>query len=205
MNTQTMPSVYVPRSAAEFIGPAFKLATMFDRKAEGCRKTGDPVKILIYGAPGIGKTTLANYLASLLTTHPTEIESVNGRSLSVEMIRHWQQCAGYGSLFGGYTVKIVNELDTCPRAAQDLLLTWLDEIGPRTAFLGTSNLELSLLAERFQSRLQQFKLAAPDTSALADFISRWQLPPRVCAQIAVGSGGNVRAALLDAQSVMEAA
>jgi len=202
---QIKPSVYVPRDARQFIGPASKLATLFDRKAEHCRNAGDAVKVLIYGAPGIGKTALANYLASLLTTHPTEIESVNGRSVSVELIRHWQQCAGYGSLFGGYTVKIVNELDTCPRAAQDLLLTYLDEMGPRTAFVGTSNLELSLLAERFQSRLQQFKLAAPDTTALAEFIARWQLPPKVCAQIAVGSGGNVRAALLDAQSVLEAA
>jgi len=201
----TMPSVYVPRSASEFIGPAFKLASLFDHKAANCRKAGDTVKVLIYGAPGIGKTALANYLASQLTVHPTEIESVNGRSVSVELIRHWQQSACYGSLLGGYTVKIINELDTCPRAAQDLLLTFLDEMGPRTAFIGTSNLELSLLAERFQSRLQQFKLAAPDTSALVDFIARWQLPPKLCAQIAVGSGGNVRAALLDAQSVMEAA
>lgn len=200
-----MPSVYVPRCAIEFIGPAFKLASLFDHKAAACQQSKNAVKVLIYGAPGIGKTALANYLASLLTVHPTEIESVNGRSVSVELIRHWQQSAYYGSLLGGYTVKIVNELDTCPRAAQDLLLTYLDEIGPRTAFLGTSNLELSLLAERFQSRLQQFKLAAPDTTVLAEFLGQWPLAPKVCAQIAVGSGGNVRAALLDAQSVLEAA
>jgi replication-associated recombination protein RarA len=205
MNNQTMPSVYVPRVAGDFIGPALKLASLLDRKAEHCKASGDAIKVLVYGVPGVGKTALANFLASRLTTHPSETESINGRNVSVELIRRWQESARYASLFGGYTVKIINELDTCPRAAQDLLLTYLDEMGTRTAFVGTSNLDLTLLAERFQSRLQQFKLTAPDTAALASFIGRWQLPSRVCAQIAVGSGGNVRAALLDAQSMLEAA
>ena len=120
-------------------------------------------------------------------------------------MRQWQDSSCYRSLFGGYTVKIVNELDGATPPAQDLLLTYLDEMPKRNAFIGTSNLDLSQLSERFQSRLQQFKLTAPDTDTLATFLGKWNVPLKIAAQIAVGSGGNVRAALLDAQSMLEAA
>ena len=46
----------------------------------------------------------------------------------------------------------MNELDRCTREAQDLLLTYLDRLPPGRALLGTSNLHLDPLTERFQTR-----------------------------------------------------
>ncbi|MGN6643566.1 MAG: hypothetical protein ACTHKU_11270, partial [Verrucomicrobiota bacterium] len=74
----------------------------------------------------------------------------------------------------------------------------------RTAFIGTSNLDLNLLVARFQTRLQQFKVSAPDTDSITGFLTKWKLPKHIISEIAVGSGGNVRAALLDAQSILDA-
>ncbi len=70
----------------------------------------------------------------------------------------------YGSLFGAWSVKIVNELDRCSREAQDLLLTYLDRMPAGRAFPGTSNLQLDLLTERFQTRFQAIKLLPPGTA-----------------------------------------
>jgi replication-associated recombination protein RarA len=199
------PSVFVPMAAGDFIGPAAKLAALLDRKTSLAKKSKDQLKLLFYGPPGVAKTALANFAARQLSSTPLQVESVNGRNVSVELIRRWQDAQAYtGSLFGDYTVKIVNELDTCPAAAQDLLLTYLDDMPKQAAFIGTSNLDLRALAERFQTRLQQFKLTAPTTEQISVFLTtRWNIPAQTATQIAVGCGGNVRAALLDAQSAVD--
>jgi hypothetical protein len=98
----------------------------------------------------------------------------------------------------------VNELDRCTREAQDLLLTYLDRLPPGRALLGTSNLQLDLLTERFQTRFQAVKLLPPETEELADFlIGHWSVPRQTALQIAVGSGGCVRAALADLESWLD--
>jgi hypothetical protein len=48
------------------------------------------------------------------------------------------------------------------------------------------------------------KLLPPETEELADFlVARWPVPRQTALQIAVGSGGCVRAALADLESWMD--
>ena len=49
-------------------------------------------------------------------------------------------------------MKIINDMDRCTRDAQDLLLSYLDRLPPGRAVIGTSNLQLDLLTESFQTR-----------------------------------------------------
>lgn len=128
----------------------------------------------------------------------------NGREVSADLVREWMRGLCYGSLFSAWSVKIVNELDRCSREAQDLLLSYLDRLPPGRAFLGTSNLQLDLLSDRFQTRFQAIKLMAPATEELAAFLAaRWPVPKATALQIAVGSGGCVRAALADLESWLD--
>ena len=42
---------------------------------------------------------------------------------------------------------------------------------PKNTFLGTTNLDLSSLTERFQTRFQSVRLQPPDNEALAAFLA----------------------------------
>jgi len=100
-------------------------------------------------------------------------------------------------------VKLVNDLNCCSKDAQDMLLTHLDCMRPAHAFLGTTNLDLSSLTERFQTRFQSVRLQPPENEALAAFLARrWGAPIGITRQIADGAKGNVRAALADLEMWM---
>ena len=193
------PTCFVPSCPADFVGQAGKVAEVLLRKAERLRAIPDqPLKLLISGAPGIGKTSLANLIARTLASHPAAIEDVSGREVGFELAREWTHSLAYGSLFGPWSVKVVNELDRCSKDAQDMLLTYLDRMKPGHAFIGTTNLDVANLTERFQTRFQSVRLQPPDNEALAQFLARrWGAPITTTRQIAEGAKGNVRAALAD--------
>ena len=58
------------------------------------------LKLLISGAPGIGKSSLVNLLARTLASHPAAIEDVNGRDVGLELAREWTRSVAYSSMFG---------------------------------------------------------------------------------------------------------
>ena len=61
---------------------------MLLRKAERLRDSPDqPLKLLVSGAPGIGKTSFVNMIARTLTSHPVAIEDVNGKEVGLELVR----------------------------------------------------------------------------------------------------------------------
>ena len=163
------------------------------------------MKILLYGPPGVGKTSIADMVADELAGTRFAIEEYNGKLVTIEIVKQWMGALGIHSLFGVYSVKIINEMDRCTRDAQDLLLSYLDRLPPGRAVIGTSNLQLDLLTERFQTRFQSIKLAAPTTEEIADMLRRhWPVDESTSLRIAVGSGGCVRAALADLESWLDA-
>ena len=198
------PTCFVPSCPADFVGQAGKVAEVLLRKVERLKATPDqPLKILISGAPGIGKTSLVNLIARTLASHPAAIEDVNGREVGLDVARDWTRSLAYASMFGPWSIKVVNELDRCSKDAQDMLLTYLDRMRPGHAFLGTTNLDLTSLTERFQTRFQSVRLQPPDNESLAAFLTRrWGAPITITRQIAEGAKGNVRAAMADLEMWM---
>jgi replication-associated recombination protein RarA len=198
------PTCFVPCCPADFVGQAGVVAEKLLGKAARLKTNPDqPLKLLVSGAPGIGKTSLVNLIARTLAAHPAAIEDINGREVGLDLARDWTRSLAYGSLFGPWSVKVVNELDRCSKDAQDMLLTYLDRLPPGHAFLGTTNLHIGSLTERFQTRFQSIRLQPPANEALAQFLARrWDAPISITRKIAEGANGNVRAAMADLEMWM---
>lgn len=180
---------------SNLIGPAGRL---LDSLAQSLAKQ-DKIKLLLYGPPGVGKTSLAEQLAAKVCGK-WDIESVNGRNLTIHVVREWGQNMASSSLFGDWRCKIVNEVDTMPRDAQDALLSLLDEMPAKRAFIATSNLDLDLITERLRTRMLRRKIDAPSAPEILRYLRDKGVPAAVAMQIAETACGNVRAAELDAQA-----
>jgi replication-associated recombination protein RarA len=198
------PCTYNPTKPDHFIGGAAKIGRILTRKIEDARKGGTgPLKLLLYGPPGVGKSKLAEMVGRELAGHPVYVETVNGRGIMPGTVSEWIQASHYRPI--GWSVKIIEEVDTARNDTQDLLLTYLDAMKEGHGVVCTSNLEIRNLTERFQTRLQQFKVQAPTHNEVATFLRKhWHIAEKLCHQIALGCGGNVRAALLDTQSALDA-
>jgi replication-associated recombination protein RarA len=198
-----LPNQFVPATPDDLLEPAASLAARSIINAN--RVKTDPkamLKVCYYGPRGTGKTSLVNMVADALANHPTEIERINGRNVTIEVVREWQLAGHY--LFGGWQIKVINELDLVPMAAQELMLSYLDELRPRFAVIGTSNEDVGTLSERFMSRFQAVKVASPDQSAIKTWlIKRWKLPRSAADWIAMSSCGDVREALNQATSYIQ--
>ena len=201
MKTPLQPSTFTPGSHAELIGPAAEVARIFHQKSKQLNETGGPARIIIHGPPGVGKSRIADMLAQSLVSHSVFLEKINGRNVSAETIREWQRAAMFRPIPGQFVVKLINEIDTATVVAKDIFNDFLDDMPPWTAIIGTTNRHTNDIAERFETRFQQFGVKAPDTETLAEWLKKkWKLPQAMANAIAVGSGGNIRAALLDTQS-----
>ncbi len=201
---------------SDLIGPAARVGKILQRitprlKSASQRDAAATEKpaFLFYGPPGVGKTSLARILARDLSETPFNTTEVSGVNVNVELVRRWQASIGLSTLFGDFQVRMIEELDRVPRDAQDLLLNYLDNLpngqSGRVAFIGTSNLRIDLLAERFQTRLRTWKILGPATHELIPFLMRvGGVDSATASAIAFGCGGNVRAALLDCQNARDA-
>ena len=70
-----------------------------------------------------------------------------------------------------------------------MLLTHLDRMRTGHAFLGTMNLDVAVLTERFQTRFQSVRLQPPEYEILAAFLARrWGDPISITRRIAAWPG-----------------
>ena len=145
------------------------------------------------GAYAVQRSPLACRHLSLLNRYSTPLPATETIRLRL------------GLLAAAWGANIINEMDRCTRDAQDLILSYLDRLPAGRAVIGTSNLQLDLLTEPFQTRFQSIKLAAPSTEEIAAMLGRhWPVDEATSLRIAVGSGGCVRAALADLESWLDA-
>lgn len=197
IKTQIQPASFVPKRPDEFIGYAATVAKVFAAKAKAAKTDRDAkLKYILTGEPGIGKTRLAEFLAEQLTgQHVTDgqsfsVESINGRMIDLGLMRHWRDAGRYVPT--GFTVKIINEIDTMPQDKEDALLSFIDELPRKWAVIGTSNRKTSELTPRLQSRLQSFHVLPPTESEIKSLVSRWNIGKANTKTITENCSGNVR-------------
>ena len=201
-----LPTQYKPQSFEDLIGPAGKAGRLAKVTLTKAAQYRQPVKEIFYGSPGSGKSELARLLSFALGKNNLAIRNMSGLLVTIDTVRDWINALSMGGLFGDYQVTVVQELDRMPAAARDLLLDFLDRLPSGHAFIGTSNMAIDDLTERFQSRFQATKILGPTSDEISAFLNRhWpEIPKAMANQLAIGSGGNVRAALNDAEKYLDA-
>jgi len=199
------PTKYTPLSPEDFVGEAADYARVIqgvvrDSRANGC----EAIKILLNGPPGVGKTALVRYLASLLGCDPFSITKLNGTEVRLETVNELSRAMHYSALSGDYNLIWIDEADKVNPLAQVRFLTMLDDLPDGVAIACTSNCRVEEFEARFQSRFQVCELSSPTAAHIETLLRRWPLQPEDIASIAKGARGNVRQALLDARTALNA-
>jgi len=201
-----LPSTYRPHKIEDFVGPARAKAEFITRLVTLAQDTGDPIRLLILGKPGIGKSALAEFFVRTTGASQWSVSKFNGTSFRIDDVERLAGDLHLTDMFGGYRVVRIEEVDKVPTVAQVRMLTLLDDLPPRTAVVATSNCRVSEFEVRFQRRFTVIELEPPtDQDILGLFKAKWpQMRPAAANMISMSACGNLGQALNDADAELAA-
>jgi replication-associated recombination protein RarA len=209
---------FIPKSVDDFIGNnvvsrtsgdqtgARLVAVQIEKAVRLANQYGrTPLKFLLNGNPGLGKSALVQYLQTLTGCNKWSTTKLNGTECKIERIEEIAANLHYKNLFGDWRMLWIDEADEIPRLAQVRFLTLLDDLLSGVVVACTSNCKLSDFENRFQTRFQAFEIAPPPPGEIQALLTRIapEIPVQDAAQIANFACGNVRQALLDAQGALQ--
>lgn len=196
------PAMYIPRSILDFIGPARMIAEILERTITNAK--GRPLKFLMNGNPGTGKSALAEFIRKSVNADPKwSTFKYNGTGVRVDVVEQIQRDLHYKDLFGAYRMILINEADKIPHIAQVAMLSLLDDLPQNVAVVCTSNSKIEEFEPRFQSRFQVFTVGPAPETEINVLLKQWIHHTETLNRIAAFACGNVRQALLDAQTALD--
>ena len=197
------PIDYKPKAPHDFIGEAKDLALILDRIGARAVKRSRPVKIMLRGNPGIGKSALIDRLLEQIGVHKWSLNKLNAGEFTAEKLDDWKRGLCFAELYGNYRALWLEEVDKLNPAVQVRMLTLLDDLPDHTAIVCTSNKGVEQFDPRFHSRFQTFSLEAPPEEEIRWLLKKFGLRKDDINRIATFAAGNVRLALFDAQSALD--
>ena len=190
-----------PGAPAELIGKAASVARVLCGKAASGGPR--PIKVLLYGDPGVGKSAICRMVAGCLAEHSSAIHHASGSQVSPDTVRDWLHDLHYR--LSGWRVFWIDEVEAVSPGVEVLLLHFLDRLPDCNAALFTSNATMAGITARFQSRTQAMLIERPAAAAVERFLlDRWPNLGAAAREIAAANGGDVRASLNDAQMQLDA-
>lgn len=186
---------YAPRTLADFCGLA-KPKEIMRRLADNPYKSS----WIFTGDSGTGKTSMARALAESIGA---ELHHIPSQECDLKNLQRVVSICHYEPLMGHkWSLVLIDEADTMSKAAQESLLSTLDNLPPRTIFIFTCN-ELAKFAPRFlsRSRVIDFSNYGIQKDAVELLQTVWNRetagkPSPNLARIVKESNGNIRAALM---------
>jgi replication-associated recombination protein RarA len=179
----TLPSSYNPVRSDEFVGPARLAAEHIDRLTALALPSKAPLRLILTGKPGIGKTKLANYFVVRLGGNKWNTHKFNGAQVKVEEVEDLTRSLCFKDLFGGYQVVQIEEIDKMPAVARGRMLTFCDDMPVGTALVATTNLsadEMRASNPATQRRYTWIELDPPSASDIQTLLeTHW---PEIGAQ-----------------------
>jgi len=184
--TTTLPKSHRPENIGPegFIGPARDIATLLrDKLAPRYKAAKEPAFLLMWGDPGVAKSSLGKYVMSLFGVEGFNRVSYSGVDMTLDLVQRTAQDLRMPSMFEGYRGFQFDEIDAMPRVAQIRFLKLCDDVADGlfqsrngTVIVATCNSKLSDLEGRFQSRFQTFHVEGPSKEEAVQFLSTWINP-----------------------------
>ena len=197
--TVNNPCDYKPQVQSDFIGKARFYAGLLDKAVQ--MSPEGPLKFLFVGKPGTGKTELGHYMQRKLGVTKWSLHKYNGSQCKIEAVDKLAEQLAYTDYFSPWRMVWIEEADAIPSvSAQIRLLTVIDETPKKVVWVLTSNCAVKDFETRFQSRFQVLEFPPVPQADIEAFLKRWPLRENILKQIATFACGNVRQALLDAQT-----
>jgi replication-associated recombination protein RarA len=202
-----LPSLYTPSSPEEIIGSAGQIAVELQRAVKDALDNGNaPIKVIFAGDPGVGKSTLAKLLITLLgVTSKWSVKKYSGKDITVETVREIAADLHYKDLFGAYRIIWIEEVDAASADGLTRFLMEIDDLPNACALICTTNAKDGDMKKRFETRLKFYQVDHPEPHEIQALLTRFGISKRDAVQIATFACGNVRAALLDAERLLQAA
>ena len=189
-----------PQTPEDLIGKARSVAKVYHAKAKSGEP--DPIKLLCYGPPGVGKSATCRIIANTLAIHSSDISHLSASQLTVDQVKGWMHEFGYHH--DQWRVFWIEEVDAVNPTVEVLLLEFIDEMPDKHAILATSNEKMSGIEDRFQSRMQAIRFDHPEVEDVEKFLTeRWPELGTIAKEIAEANNGDVRASLNDAQAQID--
>lgn len=198
-----------------YIGKTGRIASVLFKQTQKLKTIQDPCerRLLFTGPPGVAKTTLAIELASKLTGDSIDrimarvavnVEWTNGQSVTVDLVRKWQETGIYRPMFSDVRVQLIDEIDAISPAALNEIRTYLDRLPKATVFIATTNVEIEKLQQQLQSRFKVYYFEKVDVETINFWLmTEFKLPATIAKKTALKCGGDVRAAKMDALAFNE--
>ncbi len=201
----TSPTKYRPMTPEQFIGDAANYARIIQNNVRQSRANDfESMKYLFNGPPGLGKTALVHFLQGELGCDDFSTLKYNGTEVKLETVNDLSNKMHYAAISGDYTLFWIDEADKINPIAQVRFLTMLDDLPDGVVIACTSNCKLSEFEGRFQSRFQTYELNPPTKAEIAALLKQWPISADEIAEIAELARGNVRQALLDTRTALNA-
>lgn len=172
LDTRPLAARMRPQALADYVGQTHLLAAGRPLREAIERKT--LYSMLLWGPPGVGKTTLASLLAQHLGLHAILLSAVTA---GVREVRQAAEQARQQQRSGQRTLLFLDEVHRFSKAQQDILLPYLED--GTLIFIGatTENPSFELNAALL-SRLRVHVLKPLDQTALRSLIQRAVSGPR---------------------------
>lgn len=199
------PIDYKPLTVQQFIGPAAKAARALDNIITRTEKTAAPLKLLFYGDPGVGKSALVEYLLAQLGTSKWSVTRMSGTEVRLEDVQAFNARLCYRDLFSTYKILWIDEMDRASHTARAAMLTMLDTLPDHVAVVVTCNKSIGEIEQRFFTRFQAFEIKPPTSDQIRQLLGKWKLRAQSINRIAEFCCGNVRHALIEAQTELDQA
>lgn len=192
-----------PRRLDEFVGQDHLLAP--GKPLRVAIERGQPHSMVLWGPPGVGKTTLAELLASACQAEFIRLSAVMAGVREVRIAVERAQALWRTEQ--RRTVLFIDEAHRFNKAQQDAFLPYVED-GTLTFIGATTENPGFALTNALLSRVRVYALSSLNVAAIAQVIERalrdpqqgladrWPLPERLKTQLAHAADGDARRALI---------